>query len=193
MICFAAKPSRATDGTATVDHLQISPASIPQVVMVANASCQSLSSLPPHPCPCQSLGTATSSGFCSCESTGCQARPLQLTLFVTCMLRASSSAVHRHSTGLSCSAHARGELCSHGRTYQQPELLQLLVGLDQTLSSVTGLHHCVHLQLVSLAALEHTTSLTLIADLLCSAYAQEEIVLLHSMPTVRNPKLPVNP
>lgn len=56
------------------------------------------------------------------------------------------------------------------------------------------MHHCVHLQLVSLAALVHTASLTLVTDLLCSASTQEEIVLLQdSMLTARNSKLPVNP
>lgn len=40
--------------------------------------------------------------------------------------------------------HLTGRLCSHGGTHQKPGPIQLLVGLDQAPSSVTGLHQCTH-------------------------------------------------
>lgn len=52
-----------------------------------------------------------------------------------------------------------GTLYGHERT-QQLWTLHLLVDLDQALSSVTGLHHCAHLQLAPPAVHLHTLGLT---------------------------------
>lgn len=44
--------------------------------------------------------------------------------------------------------HLTGKLYCHKGAHQKPGPMQLLGGLDQTLSSVIDLHHCIHLQLV---------------------------------------------
>lgn len=62
----------------------------------------------------------------------------------------------------------RGGMCSHLRTQQQLETLQLLVSPDQALASVTCWHHHAYQQLASSAVRLHNLSLTLLPELQCA-------------------------
>lgn len=114
-------------------------------------------SLPPtpcYPCPCWSLGTTQTAnpGLYSYVSARHQPEPPMADPTGVQALRASSSSCALaccqpdacHWPSLPC-AHFARRLCSCGRACRQLGTLQLLVGLDQALYSLSGLHHYAQL------------------------------------------------
>ena len=83
--------------------------------------------------------------LCGCVVVRCQLRPPRLTHTAVCMLGLVPPA--EHWSPVPCKCPGKGD--SHRRACKHTE--QLLVGLDQALSSLTGLHHCTNLQLTHLA------------------------------------------
>ena len=100
----------------------------------------------PHPLRLEPGNCISSQSYLCCfVAVRCQLRPPWLTHTAVCMLGLVPPAEHWSPVPCKCP----GEGDSHGKACRHTK--QLLVGLDQALSSLTGLHNCTDLQLAHLA------------------------------------------
>lgn len=95
-----------------------------------------------------------SPGLCGCIRAKCQCKFQELTPLLCTCLELALPAVHLHGAGLTlftslhCTSTPGRRAHSHKRAHLTARTPQVFVGMNQALSTITGLHHCAHLQLV---------------------------------------------